>query len=121
MTLKIFRLQNYLFNFNFIYIMAKKQKLAQNADLVGKCIGIFLYNLQLFGEFKHLEAKDLKLREQMPDHAQKCEVHVLTISTPVLSDGRYFQAIFHLSELGIISFLIASLMSNSNTNENESK
>lgn len=103
--------------------MAKKtSKKNVDSGLIGKCVGVFLYNLQMFEEFRSFQAKDLKVSELKPDpeavkdvkdgEGKSINVHVFSLLTPQV-DKKYLQGIFHVSDTGIITFMISSLMFNS--------
>ena len=102
--------------------MAKTtKKKSVNQRLIGKCVGVFLYNLQMFEEFRDFKAQDLKVSELKPDpeavkdvkdnNGKVINVHVISLSTPHI-ENRYLQGIFHVSETGIITYMISSLMFN---------
>lgn len=104
--------------------MAKKSKKVSET-IVSKCVGVFRYNLQMFEEFSKFEPKDLKVSELSPDpqavkdvkdaNGNAINVHVITLITPEV-DRKYLQGIFHVSETGIITFMISSLMYNPQNN-----
>ena len=101
--------------------MANSKKKSVDTRLIGKCVSVFLYNLQMFSEFKAFEAKDLKVSELRPDpeavkdvkdgEGMVINVHVFSLLTPQV-DKKYLQGIFHVSDTGIITFMISSLMFN---------
>lgn len=106
--------------------MAKKiRKKTVDSNLIGKCASVFIYNLKMFEEFRNFESKDLKVSELKPDpeavkdvkddKGNAINVHVFSFLTPQV-DKKYLQGIFHVSDTGIISFMISSLMFNPQNN-----
>lgn len=95
----------------------KKQALSVAQDLITTCVNVCMYQLQLFADTRSIESKDLILREMKPDPeaSKDINVHVLSIETPPVESGNYIQMIFHLSDTGIMSFLLSSLKCTSNT------